>query len=724
MTTAGFRFIPVDPHIVEPPVRFDQLDLSKPLPNGSVSGSLRITWTAETPVCIGDGGDPVRPIQIGGAYVLPGASLRGMVRAVAEIATFSHLGHINAARHYGVRTYDFDDMPPAPQRHRPQDLKAGWLKYGDGQWKLHRCPTIQVPRTNPRRGEPAHYGYDLGYWLVGFDEILSEIERRGAGAILRDQWREMTLAEKRHLLRETGLDRGLTGNRDAEGRRNGPLLDVGPYISDRPEGVRVASFDYWESFAQQAQQAMQRRVPGYLVCAGPTEVPKDDPKRAKMHEAIFLEPEPQGWTDLSPAFMNLFHTLHSNPGRTVREPAGNWRFWLAAMGWLGTRAGPHSNISFGDTDRRAEDPDPSGYDRYPGIPVFYHGDPAAVATDSGGPMATRPFFMGLTRVLRLPWPYSVGEVAHRLYNDHKDDEPRHYRVPRLGRPGGWDFARALFGEVDDAHMEANAARARAQVEGPARALAGRVSFGPAFAMGNPRPEPLRQGVFGTPRESFYPFYLARAANGSPSGTQRYDDPHAIPAGRKRYVVRRTPTPFPGGNANEQTLTRIEYLPAGTQFTGTVRFHNLDPVELGALLWALSFGDRSGNRYRHQIGRGKAQGYGVMRAGIAWRPQKVKIVNRDRIAPAGDPDQPETYLALFRDYMTAQLGCDFEATPQITALRCYADPAVGDRNPNQLITLPLEDHGDMTYPQLKRDFDKKGKNPGHPAGAKPVLAPLD
>ena len=112
MTTAGFRFIPVAPQVVEPPTRFADLDLSRPAADVSVSGSLDITWAAETPICIGDGAAPVTPIRLGGAYALPGASLRGMVRAVTEIATFSHLGHINAARARWMTT--------TPPRRRPR----------------------------------------------------------------------------------------------------------------------------------------------------------------------------------------------------------------------------------------------------------------------------------------------------------------------------------------------------------------------------------------------------------------------------------------------------------------------------------------------------------------------------------------------------------------------------------------------------------------------------
>lgn len=678
---AGFRFIPVASQLIEPPVRFCALDLGRPHPEGSVSGSLQITWTAETPVCVGDGGDPVRPIRIGGEHVLPGASLRGMLRAVAEIATFSHLGHINADRHYGVRTYDYNDMPRAPQRHRPQDLKAGWLTYDGNDWMLRSCEIVR--------------GYPYGFWLVHFREILDEIGRRGRVPPSVDEWRALDLGRKRKELAAANLAGALA------------LIDDGPYVDQFARGFRKAGFLGERNLT--AQERQQRRVPGYLVCAGPTEVPPDDPARAKIRETIFApaSTRPQDAHRLRNEFMRLFHALHSAPGRHRRAPQGNWRFWLTAMGWAGA-------FGVADTDREERDwldrPDPQAYRNYPGIPVFYHGDPAAVADVAGAPMAERGFFIGLTRVLRLPWPYSVGEVAGRLYQQDAAP-PRRYEVPRLRERHGWDFARALFGAVDDAHLdleEAAKEQRRRDKGGDPEALAGRVAFGPAFALGDPQLTDERRGVFGTPRESFYPFYLRRTATADGNGTQRYDDAYAIPAGRKRYVVRRTPDPFPQGNENERTLTRLRFLPEGTQFTGRVRFHNLHPVEFGALLWALSFGEWGG-RWRHQIGRGKAQGYGVLRANIEWRPPRV--INGDDFA--GERNAPETYLDLFRQYMTVRLGADYEQTDPIRLLRLYADPAVGEANKPLLATLDLDE-----YQRQKGAFSQN-----RPPGSGPILAPL-
>lgn len=534
--TAGFRFVEIEPRVVEPPIGFDELDLSQPHASGSVSGMLDVTWTAETPVCVGhpapDEPRAVDPIWLGDGYLLPGASLRGMIRALAEIATFSHLGRINSARHYGVRTYDYGDMPDA-HRHRPRELRAGWLQYEASGWTLRICQTVR--------------DYDRGFWLVHFDEILAEIGRRGFDAPTADEWRDLTLGDKRTRLATAGLDQQLT------------LLDDGPYLANAPGGIRKSCF-VGEQIVSGTEQT-QRRVPGCLVCAGRTEIPPDDPQRAKVREAVFAPPSTRGQDayTLSPEFMNLFHALHSDPGRNRRNPRGNWRYWLAAMRWL--------DKFEAEPDRG--DPDPEPYRNYPGIPVFFHGHPSVLRDPAADPVARRSFFIGLTRVLRLPWPLSVGDVADRVY---RKSDRRRYEVPRLGAPGGWDFARALFGEVDDANLDPAVTEAR-RGSREARALAGRVAVGPAFALGSPRPAHVAAGVLGAPRESYFPFYLARAADAAGSGTQRYDDPDAIVAGRKRYVARFTVDPLPQGNENEATRTTIRFLPSGAQFRGRIRFHN-------------------------------------------------------------------------------------------------------------------------------------------------------
>ena len=133
---AGYRFVPIGDRVVTPPVAFDDLRTDTPHSEGSVSGTLDVTWAAETPVCIGPAGEgrDVEPFEIDGRGCLPGASLRGMLRSVMEIAGFCHLGPINDHRHFGFR--NFDDAINYRSRVQADGIKAGWLSYEGEEWIL------------------------------------------------------------------------------------------------------------------------------------------------------------------------------------------------------------------------------------------------------------------------------------------------------------------------------------------------------------------------------------------------------------------------------------------------------------------------------------------------------------------------------------------------------------------------------------------------------------
>ena len=141
---AGYRFVPFDDRIVAPPVSLQDLRLDTPHPDGSVSGTLEITWQAETPVCIGVAGEgaTVEPFEIDGC--LPGASWRGMLRNVMEIAGFCHPGPINDHRHFGFR--DFTDADNYRERVQADAIRAGWLTHEDGHRRLRAY-------ANPRMGD-------------------------------------------------------------------------------------------------------------------------------------------------------------------------------------------------------------------------------------------------------------------------------------------------------------------------------------------------------------------------------------------------------------------------------------------------------------------------------------------------------------------------------------------------------------------------------------------
>lgn len=128
-----------------------------------------------------------------------------------------------------------------------------------------------------------------------------------------------------------------------------------------------------------------------------------------------------------------------------------------------------------------------------------------------------------------------------------------------------------------------------------RPLKGRVYFGHAFATKATMQE-TREVCLSTPHPSYYPLYLG---NG-----QSWNTENIRIAGRKRY-----PTRDNIWNHNEGTGDMLSKLTPVTdaEFTETIVFHNLRKTELGALIYALTFGGNA-DCY-HSIGAGKPLGYG-------------------------------------------------------------------------------------------------------------------
>jgi hypothetical protein len=123
---------------------------------------------------------------------------------------------------------------------------------------------------------------------------------------------------------------------------------------------------------------------------------------------------------------------------------------------------------------------------------------------------------------------------------------------------------------------------------------------------------MRKLVLGTPKASYYPLYVEQEGrNGIVASYNTYNKGQL--AGWKRYMVKRsafTPTAEP---ENKNIMTEITPLAEGTQFESLIRFHNLRPAELGALLSALTFHNRRSCFY--QLGQGKPYGYGKSRLDV-------------------------------------------------------------------------------------------------------------
>ena len=671
---AGYRFVPFGDRIVAPPVAFDHLRLDTPCPGGSVSGTLKVTWRAETPVCIGATGEGslVEPFEIDGRGCIPGASLRGMLRSIMEIAGFCHLGPINDHRHFGFR--DFTDADNYRQRVQADAIKVGWLTHEDGEWILT---------------EAAHHG---ALYPIDFASVLGRI----GNPVSADAWREMDIHLKRDLLANSNPNL-LQSVRFERGDRYHGDVHRGRFT---PEGQTAGLL-------------------GYLVVGGAA-----TDRTANRTNEVFVGPpagrlggRPLGRHVLDERFMDLFHRINANPGRDHPEPTGAWRYWL------GQKAPNAGLLTPMPTDHA-----PINGCGLPGIPMFFCGDPRAARKRSAGDRdydtydpKTGSFVMGLSRVIKIPYREGVADVAGRLFGSEGQ-----YRSPKLregdrptsrdsslpiasgsspymdgapttlntrqsapetaedrkaGRPAsGFDLARAIFGWLDEAEDE----------DRDADALAGRVAVSPAFSA----PHPHRVGpttfVFGPPRESFHHFYLDGDYHGG-----------GKPVGRKRYPARTNPNP-PANlpNDNPATQSSVTFHAADTVYSGRIRVHNLHPVELSALVWCLTFGE-IGGPWRHAIGRAKGFGYGRLRLDrLAWaRPPRIAGQAEMPVVGQAEAGDWDGLAGTFETWMSEpqRLGCVFAETDTIRRLRAYANPRMGDKYLVNLACPPIEEFKSLSGP---------------------------
>ena len=265
------------------------------------------------------------------------------------------------------------------------------------------------------------------------------------------------------------------------------------------------------------------------------------------------------------------------------------------------------------------------------LPVFYKEERGKVVR------------IGFTRMHRVLHQYGIADGVKQNY------------------ASGLDMAQRIFGYIDDKKSS----------------LRGRVQFSHAWTNNKISDEHLERvvGILGQPKASYYPLYLQ-------NGTH-YDDPDLVIAGRKRYVIQQNAIGFPKDLPNNENVqSRLALLPAGNIFTLKIRFHNLLPEELGAILSALTF--HNTNDLYHNIGMAKAYGYGKLQ----WQKVTLHYTKKDA----------SYYMQRFETMMNSFLDGNWIHSELIQCLSQYATPQ------NQgLAVMGLKE-----YMSTKKDRDKISK----------------
>lgn len=268
---APYRFVELNDRVatVEAPTAHD-----RPLPEGCCA-TITVRWVAETPLLIGDGKDDITgPLRLwddpSAPFMVPGSSLRGMLRSAVEIIAFGRLSRLNGHHRYGLRdfehpSYRSEEFPLS----QVDKVHAGWLsKSGDG-YAITPCQWAQVEIAD----------------LVGRDHAF--------------EWTVTGLEDKYRRFQMDNFDFSRRRNfARAQDRNNKTLLSPDP--RGDIEGILV--------FADKVPSANRSAWE----------------KSGKKVEYVFygVEKEP---IRLEPEAMAQFRRANSKPSRNKSEPTGSWK---------------------------------------------------------------------------------------------------------------------------------------------------------------------------------------------------------------------------------------------------------------------------------------------------------------------------------------------------------------------------------------------------------------
>ena len=233
------------------------------------------------------------------------------------------------------------------------------------------------------------------------------------------------------------------------------------------------------------------------------------------------------------------------------------------------------------------------------------------------------------------------------------------------------------------------------------AYAGRVSFSHAILQGAAKKlkSSIPLAILSSPKPTTTAFYLLNS-EGKPDFNANYNSTGARLRGRKFYRHHGTPKPQEYKRATDskhsgkdnQNRTVRDVLTTSNQFTFTVCFEKLAPVELGALLWALEM-DQGGY---HRLGFAKPLGFGSVKVTVekvealdpARRYRSLTDDGWQQIANRGD-----MLVRRFKAAMESYYGEAFEDLENVQDLRCLLNDPPND--------LPIH------YPRPKREPDPEG-----------------
>nr|WP_280990938.1 TIGR03986 family CRISPR-associated RAMP protein [Kyrpidia tusciae] len=541
-----------------------------------------------------------RFFQCDGEPVLPGSSLRGMIRSVFETITNSCLGAFEKdGRPLEHRVSRAPDMTPA----RVVAIKENEVILEELNCLIN--PPPQMGRTKVM--SPA------GVVSDAYPPRVFDSERKTPYDPARSQLPPGVCDGMRVAALISVPKQNLSGPNAGRGTRPIPAY----------RAIRVVPVDQYELLTETEDC---RKVFGWLHITGPN-------IENKHSERLFFR-----WDDQSPDPPTLDQIPSSYVRRFGKEVMdeyndhlkGYWERLQGIVEKLGERRWPDSTeglpqpSTFVEKDRSLRDGD-----------LVY-------IVESKDPLKTwlRPVSMPRIR-------YS--DTRESLLPEHLQHCESVSELCPACRVFGW-----VAGKREEGHQTD---------PDEAVAYAGRIWFshGERIQEGRELPE-TTLGILSTPKPTVTPFYLLDA-QGRPDPMVTYDTQGARLRGRKfyRHHGRANPAEYQGHSKSDQNRTIRKALEPGAVFQFTVEFENLAGLELGALLYSLELEEGMVHRlgYAKPFGFGSVKisvkGIEIMNWG-----ERLQSLDRDAgLQKIEDTQFKQTYKQKYREEMCRLYGQSFE-----------------------------------------------------------------
>ena len=118
---------------------------------GGLSGKIKIDFLSETPFCVRESNQTNDSFKVSSQYMIPGTSLKGMIRSVLEILSMSNIRNGIDNSRYSMR-----DLSSPDYKLKNQEQKSGFLILLNGKYYIQECQSEQVSYRDIEKEERVH----------------------------------------------------------------------------------------------------------------------------------------------------------------------------------------------------------------------------------------------------------------------------------------------------------------------------------------------------------------------------------------------------------------------------------------------------------------------------------------------------------------------------------------------------------------------------------------